>query len=44
MGTARLNVPTDGRFDTNNTHSFASYAMQKDLGFNPGVYGAGLSI
>ena len=33
----------DGRITINNTYAFTSYALRRDLEFNPGTFGTGTS-
>ena len=37
---AGLMLPSDGRIAINNTYAFTSYALQRDLGFNPSIFAA----
>ena len=39
-GTSGLTYPSDGRITINSTYAFATNALGRDLGFNPGIFGA----
>ena len=39
MGPPGLTSPSDGRIAINSTYAFTSYALWRDLVFNPGVFG-----
>ena len=42
-GAARINVPPEWRIVINNKYAFISYALRRDIGFSPGIFGTEIS-